>query len=109
MPDTPVLLLFTTFPGIDQARSAVRTLVEERLAACGNIVPGLESIYSWKGNIETSQETLVLLKTRASLYEAAEARLRQLHPYEVPEIIAVPVTAGSQPYLDWVRQSCAPE
>ena len=110
MPVMPeeVLLVISTFPDAEKARAAVRTLVEARLVACGNILPGIESIYSWKGNIETSAEILVLLKTRRALYPALEERLRQLHPYELPEIIAVPLSAGSQPYLDWVRQSCSP-
>jgi periplasmic divalent cation tolerance protein len=105
--DTVILL--SNFPDADPARKAVRTLVEERLAACGNIIPGVESIYEWKGALETAAEVTVLIKTTASLVVEAQRRLRSLHPYEVPEILQIPVTGGWPDYLAWVAGQCRPE
>ena len=102
---TDVIILLSTFPDIAAARTAVRTLVEERLVACGNIMPGVESIYRWQGAVETSMEVMVIFKTTADSAEAAQARLRELHPYEVPEILRLPLVGGWPPYLDWVRDS----
>lgn len=104
---TDVIILLSTFPDIAVARTAVRTLVEERLVACGNIMPGVESIYRWQGAVETSAEVMVIFKTTADSAEAAQARLRELHPYEVPEILRLPVDGGWPPYLDWVREQTA--
>jgi periplasmic divalent cation tolerance protein len=101
-----VVLLISTFPNLDAARTAVRTLVEEKLLACGNLVPGVESIYSWKGAIETSSEILMIGKTHMARVEEAQARLRALHPYDVPEILRVPVADGWPAYLKWVAESC---
>ena len=102
-----VLTVFTTWPNLETARTAARTLVEEKLAACGNIVPGVESIYRWEGKVETGAEVLVIFKTMASNYPALEARVRALHPYEVPEVLAVRVAGGLPAYLRWVEESCA--
>lgn len=96
------LLVFSTFPDGGQAREVARVLVSERLAACGNVLPGVTSIYVWQGEQHESAEVLVLLKTRRELYPALEARLKSLHPYEVPEIVAVELTAGLPAYLNWV-------
>ncbi|MEK0451583.1 MAG: hypothetical protein RL088_3851 [Verrucomicrobiota bacterium] len=98
------VVLVSTFPDRTAARTAVRTLVEERLVACGNILPGVESIYRWQGAIETAEEVMVIFKTTTESAEAAQARLRELHPYEVPEILHLPVDGGWQPYLDWVSE-----
>ena len=97
-----VLLVFSTFPNAAQAREIGRVLVAERLAACVNLLPGVTSIYVWQGKEEESAETLALIKTRRELYPALEARLRALHPYEVPEIVAVEFAAGLPAYLEWV-------
>ena len=101
-----VLTVFTTWPDVETARAAVRTLVEEKLAACGNIVPGVESIYRWEGKVETGAEVLVIFKTTGGGYPALEARVRALHPYEVPEVLALRVTDGLPAYLRWVEESC---
>ncbi len=101
-----VFLLISNFPGADTARKAVRLLVEERLIACGNLIMGVESIYEWKGKIENANEVMVIAKTTADRAEAAMARLRALHPYEVPEILLVPVTTGWPDYLAWVAAQC---
>ena len=102
-----VFTVFTTWPNLETARIAARTLVEEKLAACGNIVPGVESIYRWEGKVETSAEVLVIFKTTAGCYAALEARVRALHPYEVPEVLALRVANGLPAYLRWVVESCA--
>jgi periplasmic divalent cation tolerance protein len=101
------VVVFTTFPDQETARRIVRTLVEDRLIACGNLVPGVESIYRWKGEIETSGETLAILKTEIGQYSAMEERLRSLHPYEVPECIMLRVRDGSPDYLRWITESVA--
>ncbi len=101
-----VLLVLSTFPDPETARRIGRQLVEERLAACANLLPAVESIYWWEGKVETGQETLVLFKTPADRYAALEETLRRLHPYDVPEIIAAPIERGLTDYLTWVARSC---
>lgn len=102
-----VLLVVSTFPDPETARKIVRELVEARLAACGNIVPQIESIYRWQGKLESAGETLVFFKLPVERYPEFEAKLRSLHPYDVSEIICVKVEAGSPDYLRWVAESCA--
>jgi periplasmic divalent cation tolerance protein len=101
-----VLLVLSTFPDVATARRVGRELVEQRCAACANILPQIESIYWWEKKVESANETLVLFKTTADRYAALETTLRQLHPYEVPEIIAVKVEQGSPDYLRWVSENC---
>jgi len=101
------LLVFSTFPDVATARRIGRQLVEERCAACANLLPPVESIYWWEGKVENANETLVLFKTSADRYNALETTLRQLHPYEVPEIISFRVEQGLPEYLHWVLMSCA--
>lgn len=103
-----VLVVLTTWPDVATARTAARTLVEEKLVACGNIVPGVESIYRWKGSVETSAEVLVVFKTTIARYDAFAARLLQLHPYEVPEMVSLRIVDGLPRYLRWVEESCLP-
>lgn len=102
-----ILLVLSTFPDAATARRIARQLVEERCAACANILPQIESIYWWEEKVERANETLVLFKTSAARYAALAIRLRQLHPYEVPEIIALPIGEGLPEYLRWIAQSCA--
>lgn len=101
-----ILLVLTTWPDVEVARKAVRQLVEEKRVACGNIIPGVESIYRWEGKVETSPEVIVLFKTPAAAYSALEARIRELHSYEVPEILSFRACAGLPSYLRWVAESC---
>lgn len=89
---------------MDTAQSLVASLLEQRLAACVNIVPGVQSHYEWKGELCCDAEVLLYIKTRRERYEAVEAAIRRLHPYELPEIIAVPITMGLAPYLSWIDQ-----
>ena len=109
MPDSPhVPLAFLAAPDAETAARIARALVEERLAACVNVLPGVTSIYRWKDSVETANEAVLLVKTRADRGPALEARVRELHPYEVPEIVRVSVSGGSAHYLDWVRTEAAP-
>lgn len=100
-----VLLVFCTFPDEAVARSVATTLVEEQLVACVTLNPAVTSIYRWEGKVETAGEVLALMKTTPATYDALEARLRTLHPYDVPEILAVPVERGLPGYLRWVEES----
>jgi periplasmic divalent cation tolerance protein len=99
---TDALLVFTTLPSADKAAELAKALVEERLAACANLLPAIRSIYRWQGKVQDENEVLVLLKTRAEHLERLKLRILELHPYEVPEVLAIPVEAGYQPYLDWL-------
>ncbi len=103
------LLVLSTFPDADTARRIVRVCVEERLVACGNLVPGVESIYRWKEKIETATEVLVVFKTTVENYPTLEARLTELHPYEVPEIVALAPSGGLPKYLEWIVDATGPE
>jgi periplasmic divalent cation tolerance protein len=103
-----VLVVLTTWPDLEKARAAARTLVEEKLAACANILPGVESIYRWQGAVETSAEVMVVLKTTIARYQMLEARVQALHTYEVPEIVVLRVSDGLPSYLRWVETSCFP-
>ncbi len=101
-----VLIILTTWPDADTARVAARTIVEEKLAACANIVPAVESIYRWEGKVESAREVLMILKTTIARYQMLETRLRALHTYEVPEVVCLRATDGLPAYLRWVEQSC---
>jgi periplasmic divalent cation tolerance protein len=95
-------IVLTTTANLDAANRLGRILVEERLAACATVIPAVESIYSWKGNLETSSEAMLLLKTGAEQVAALEARLHQLHGYETPEFLVLGVESGSHAYLAWM-------
>ena len=101
-------LVLCTCPAGETAQSLAESLVGERLAACVNILPGLVSVFSWQGALESSQEALLLIKTERRAYAALEARLRELHPYELPEIIAVDIERGLPDYLNWITQWLSP-
>lgn len=102
-----VIVVLCTFPSHELARQTGTILVEAQLAACVNLCPSVESIYRWEGKVESSQEVLTLMKTTAELYPRLEARLKALHPYEVPEIIALPATQVLPAYGRWVQESVA--
>jgi periplasmic divalent cation tolerance protein len=99
------IIVFTTFPDSDTARRAARILIEEKLAACANILPQVESIYRWKGAIESASEVLTLFKSNTWKYQPLEARIRALHPYETPEIVSVRIDAGLPEYIRWIDES----
>ena len=100
-----MLLVFSTFPNEERAREIVRLLVGERLVACGNVLPSVHSIYRWKGEVHAGAEVLVILKISRAVFPDMQARLRALHPYELPEIVAVPVEAALPEYLGWVAEN----
>ncbi len=95
-------LILSTCPDTEVAERIADTLVDQKLAACVNLVPGLRSVYRWKGQRERAEEVLLIIKSRTQDYSAVEKALRALHPYELPEIIAVPVSAGLPAYLAWL-------
>ena len=98
-------IILTTAANPEEGARLARTLVEERLAACASLIPGVESVYRWKGEIESATETMLLIKTGADQLAALEARLDELHSYETPEFLVLRVEAGSHPYLDWLQGS----
>jgi periplasmic divalent cation tolerance protein len=100
---TEVRVVLTTAPSIEVAERIAGALVEERLAACATVVPGVVSIYRWEGALRREGEVLVVLKTTGERVESLRSRLVELHPYDVPEVLALSVQAGHEPYLAWVR------
>jgi periplasmic divalent cation tolerance protein len=102
-----VLLIFCTFPSAAQARQIGTLIVERQLAACVNLIPGVESIYRWQGKVETASEVLAIFKTSAAAFPAFEKALTELHPYDVPEIIAVQPAAVAETYTAWVLGNLA--
>jgi periplasmic divalent cation tolerance protein len=95
-------IVLSTAASVKQAEPIARALVEERLAACVNIVGPVRSIYRWQGRIERDREVMMIIKTRSALLERLERRVRELHPYEVPELLVLGVASGAAPYLDWL-------
>lgn len=102
------LLAFSTCPGAETAASIARTLVEERLAACVNRLPGVISTYRWRGEIHEDAEVLLVIKTTRERFDALRDRLVELHPYEVLELVALDIAEGSPAYLDWLARETAP-
>ena len=105
--ESDALLVFTNLPDREAALKLAHGLVERRLAACVNVLAGCTSVYRWKGDVEQADEVPVLVKTRSARYDEVEAAIRELHPYELPEIVAVPVVRGLPDYLDWVGEETA--
>ena len=101
-----ILLALSTFPDAEIARRISNQLVSERFAACANILPSIESIYRWKGEIESANETLVFFKVSDDRQSAFQDKLRSVHPYDVPEIIFVSVASALPEYLRWVAENC---
>ena len=101
-----ILLALSTFPDRETAQRISNQLVTEKFAACANVLPAMESIYRWKGKIESGNEALVFFKLSEDRQSAFQEKLRSLHPYEVPEIIFVPITGGLPEYLRWVVENC---
>ena len=97
--------MLTTLGADADAAALAKTLVEERLAACVNIVPGVTSIYRWQGTVSQDREQQLIIKTATASLRALEARLRQLHPYDLPEFIVLHASDGSEAYLSWVMES----
>jgi len=102
---TDTLVVLVTAPSAEEAARIARALVEEKLAACGNVVPGVRSIYRWQGKVCDEQEALLVLKLPAKRFPELRDRVVALHPYEVPEVIALRIEDGSEKYVDWIVQS----
>ncbi len=105
MKDKEILVLLSTCPDVATAERIARDLVEASLVACVNVLPGLRSIYRWNGAVQADEEVLMILKTTADRLTAARQRLVALHPYDLPEVVALPVADGHHPYLQWVADS----
>jgi periplasmic divalent cation tolerance protein len=103
-----VQVVLVTAPDAEVGARLARVVVEERLAACVNLVPGIRSIYRWAGAIQEDDEVLLVIKTREDRVAALSRRVHELHPYELPELIAVGVLGGSERYLEWLREEAAP-
>ena len=108
MNDSRYIMIFVTAANPDEAREISLTLVEEKFVACANIVGGVSSIYWWNGQVENTDEQLIVFKTLASHLDAVIARVKSLHSYDLPEIIAVPLTGDSPEYLKWLEESVRP-
>ncbi|PZU96419.1 MAG: divalent-cation tolerance protein CutA [Pseudanabaena sp.] len=106
MPESLFVVIMTTLPDQDQANNIAKILVEERLAACVQVLPAMTSTYIWEGNLCQESEHLVLIKTLESNYAAIMTRLKSLHPYEVPEAIAIPIKAIAPNYAAWITAMC---
>jgi len=102
MPHTDAIVVLTTVASNDEAVQLVRSLLERRIIACGTIMPAARSLYRWEGKIADESEVVVLLKTRSARIESLEMAFAELHPYKVPELLAIPVAAGTQKYLAWI-------
>lgn len=105
---TDKIVVLTTCDSEQQATQLARALVEQRVAACVNILPGARSVYRWKDEIEDAAEWLLVIKSRRDLFPALRAAVEKLHTYEVPELIAMPLVEGSEPYLAWLDRELAP-
>src|SRR5512136_1206754 len=105
---TDAVVVLVTAPSAEAAAVLARTLVEERLCACGNVVPAIRSIYRWEGKVHDDAEALLVLKTERRLVPELKARLPELHPYQVPELLVLPVEDGLPPYLEWVGSVLRP-
>lgn len=108
MENSKTVLVYTTFPSAGEAAAAGRCLVERRLAACVNIIPGMKSVYRWQGAIEEADEVVMLVKTRDTLAAAVTAAVKSIHVYDNPAILVVPVTGGSTDFLGWIVSETAP-
>ncbi|MBI4591482.1 MAG: divalent-cation tolerance protein CutA [Candidatus Rokubacteria bacterium] len=109
MSEVDTLVVLVTVPSIDAGTMLARALVEERLAACVNVVPGVRSIFFWEGRLQEESEALLVVKTGRDRYEALQRRILALHPYSVPEVLALPVESGFPAYVAWVRESVGTE
>ena len=97
------IVVYVTAPNIETAHKIAETLVEKRLAACVNIIPKINSIYWWEGKIERDEEVLLIIKSRREIFEKLSMAIKEIHPYNVPEIIALPIIKGNKEYLEWIN------
>lgn len=99
------ILVVTTCPGNISAKKIAQDLVKEKLAACVNIIPGVQSYFSWVGKVDTANEHMLIIKTTSDNYDALEKYVKKVHPYELPEVIAVPIETGLSAYLEWIEKN----
>ena len=105
--DDKYSIILNTCPDINIAEALASALVEKKLAACVNILPGITSVYSWQGKIEKGKEVLLVIKTRRECYESVEALIREQHPYELPEVVSVSIEKALPEYLSWINENVA--
>jgi periplasmic divalent cation tolerance protein len=103
MPHTDAIVVLTTVASDEEAVNFVRTLLERRLIACGTLFPGARSLYRWQGKVADEREVVVMLKTRSARLDSLRGAFAELHPYKVPELLALPVEAGLEKYLEWIN------
>jgi len=108
MPDDDPIVVFLTAANLEEATRLADLLIGAHLAACVQILPEMESVYRWQGKIERQSEILLIVKTTRGKFAELEREVRALHSYEAPEIVAIPIVTGSQPYLDWLSESLKP-
>ncbi len=101
------IFVYVTAASAEEAARIGRTLVEERLAACANLLDGMRSIYRWEGKVEEAAETVLILKTERRAFDRLAARVRELHPYDCPCVVALPLVAGDAGYLRWIQEQVA--
>ena len=99
------IVVLITAKDRQEAQGIAQALVQEKLIACANVVAGVESLFRWQGKVDIAQEVLLVLKTKRTLFNKLAARVKALHSYETPEIIALPIVAGSRDYLNWIKES----
>jgi periplasmic divalent cation tolerance protein len=107
-PTATYCIVWITAGSMDEASAIAQALVEERLAACCNVIPGIRSVYRWQDAVQVDAEVLLICKTRRSVYDGLAERVRELHSYDVPEIICTDIACGSVPYLKWIDESLSP-
>ncbi|MBN2150714.1 MAG: divalent-cation tolerance protein CutA [Candidatus Lokiarchaeota archaeon] len=105
MPQNKYIVVLSTVPSEEVGKKLASVLLEKKLVPCVNILPNVRSIYTWKGEIRDEAELLMVMKTRASLFDTLKDEIKANHPYECPEILALPVLAAYQPYLDWIQEN----
>ncbi len=103
MPHTDAIVVLTTVASDEEAVTLIRTLLDQRLIACGTLFPGARSLYRWQGKIADEREVVVMLKTRSARLDSLRTAFSELHPYKVPELLALPVEAGLEKYLEWIN------
>lgn len=105
---TEIVFIYTTFPDKGLAEKAARQLIEKKLIGCANIIPEMQSIFSWNGKIESAREVIMILKTRSELFEPCRTAIKALHPYDTPCILQMKISKGDEAYLDWLNQTLLP-
>ena len=102
-----IIIVFVTVPGLREGSRISKAILTSRLAACVNVIPGVQSMYQWKGKIVREKEAMLVMKTTRIRYRKLEQKIKKLHPYEVPEVIAIPLICGSSQYIEWVTGEVA--